>query len=272
MVPGFVDIHAHLRARDQIHRTDVWPFLANLAYGVTTTRDPQTGNTEVLSYADMVRAGTVLGPRIYSTGPGMFWADGIRDGIDTEDEARDVLKRYADYFDTGTVKMYIAVARKGRQHIHWALWTMAAAGMKRPANSASCRPPRERPIARRPRGPHRQPARRPSEHQHRRARALCEAATSGLPVGFGITEVLQGVDERAFGHRGYGQQPAPGTAPTLCTSRRRDVSEAADPVPSLWARRPPKACRGVRATGDSVTSLDHCYPSTSSTYGWVRPV
>ena len=73
VVPGFVDTHAHLRARDELHRTDVWPYLANLAYGVTTTRDPQTGNTEVLSYADMVRAGTVLGPRIYSTGPGVFW-------------------------------------------------------------------------------------------------------------------------------------------------------------------------------------------------------
>ena len=113
VVPGFVDTHAHLRARDELHRTDVWPYLANLAYGVTTTRDPQTGNTEVLSYADMVRAGTVLGPRIYSTGPGVFW----QDGIDTEDEARDVLKRYADYFDTKTIKMYVAAARKGRQHI-----------------------------------------------------------------------------------------------------------------------------------------------------------
>ena len=113
VVPGFVDTHAHLRARDELHRTDVWPYLANLAYGVTTTRDPQTGNTEVLSYADMVRAGTVLGPRIYSTGPGVFW----QDGIDTEEEARDVLKRYADYFDTKTIKMYVAAARKGRQHI-----------------------------------------------------------------------------------------------------------------------------------------------------------
>ena len=113
VVPGFVDTHAHLRARDELHRTDVWPYLANLAYGVTTTRDPQTGNTEVLSYADMVRAGTVLGPRIYSTGPGVFW----QDGIDTGDEARDVLKRYADYFDTKTIKMYVAAARKGRQHI-----------------------------------------------------------------------------------------------------------------------------------------------------------
>ena len=113
VVPGFVDTHAHLRARDELHRTDVWPYLANLAYGVTTTRDPQTGNTEVLSYADMVRAGTVLGPRIYSTGPGVFW----QDGIDTEEEARDALKRYADYFDTKTIKMYVAAARKGRQHI-----------------------------------------------------------------------------------------------------------------------------------------------------------
>ncbi len=113
VVPGFVDTHAHLRARDGIHRNDVWPYLANLAYGVTTTRDPQTGNTEVLSYADMVRAGEVLGPRIYSTGPGVFW----NDNIDTKEEAESVLKRYSDYFDTKTIKMYVAAARKGRQHI-----------------------------------------------------------------------------------------------------------------------------------------------------------
>ena len=113
VVPGYVDTHAHLRARDQLHRTDVWPYLANLAYGVTTTRDPQTGNTEVLSYADMVRGGAVLGPRVYSTGPGVFW----QDGIDTADEARDAMQRYADYFDTKTIKMYVAAARKGRQHI-----------------------------------------------------------------------------------------------------------------------------------------------------------
>ena len=113
IVPGYVDTHAHLRARDQLHRTDVWPYLANLAYGVTTTRDPQTGNTEVLSYADMVRTGSVLGPRVYSTGPGVFW----QDGIDTEEEAMNALSRYAEYFDTKTIKMYVAAARKGRQHI-----------------------------------------------------------------------------------------------------------------------------------------------------------
>ena len=113
VVPGYVDTHAHLRARDELHRTDVWPYLANLAYGGTTTRDPQTGNTEVLSYSDMVRSGEVLGPRVYSTGPGVFW----QDGIDTAREARDTLKRYTDYYDTKTIKMYVAAARKGRQHI-----------------------------------------------------------------------------------------------------------------------------------------------------------
>jgi len=113
IVPGFVDAHAHLRARDGIHRTDVWPYLANLAYGVTTTRDPQTGNTEVLSYSDMVRTGAVLGPRIYSTGPGVFW----QDGITSEKEAKSILSRYSDYFDTKTIKMYVAGARKARQYI-----------------------------------------------------------------------------------------------------------------------------------------------------------
>jgi imidazolonepropionase-like amidohydrolase/Tol biopolymer transport system component len=113
IIPGFVDTHAHLRARDELHRTDVWPYLANLAYGVTTTRDPQTANTEVLSYADMVRTGQVLGPRIYSTGPGIFW----QDGIDTEEEATNALRRYAEYFDTKWIKMYVSASRRGREHI-----------------------------------------------------------------------------------------------------------------------------------------------------------
>src|SRR5690606_39453497 len=60
----------HLRPARDVHRTDAWVYLANLAYGVTTTRDPQTGSTDVLTYADLVRAGRMVGPRVYSTGPG----------------------------------------------------------------------------------------------------------------------------------------------------------------------------------------------------------
>ena len=57
IVPGFVDTHAHLRLDQGVHQQP-WSYLANLAYGVTTTRDPQTGTTDVLSYEDGVAAGT----------------------------------------------------------------------------------------------------------------------------------------------------------------------------------------------------------------------
>ena len=113
IVPGFVDTHAHMRPARNLHRSDVWPYLANLAYGVTTTRDPQTGTTDVLSYADLVRTGDLVGPRVYSTGPGVFW----QHMIDSEDEARDILSKYARYFDTKTLKMYVAGNRQQRQWI-----------------------------------------------------------------------------------------------------------------------------------------------------------
>ena len=113
IVPGFVDTHAHLRAPFNIHRDQPWSYAANLAYGVTTTRDPQTGSTDVLSYEDMVRAGRTLGPRIYSTGPGVFSGERIT----SLDRARDVLTRYAEYYDTQTIKMYGAGNRETRQYI-----------------------------------------------------------------------------------------------------------------------------------------------------------
>jgi len=113
IVPGFVDTHAHMRPARNLHRSDVWPYLANLAYGVTTTRDPQTGTTDVLSYADLVRTGDLVGPRVYSTGPGVFW----QHMIDSEDEAHDIMSKYANYFDTKTIKMYVAGNRQQRQWI-----------------------------------------------------------------------------------------------------------------------------------------------------------
>ncbi len=113
IVPGFVDTHAHMRPAGVVHRSDVWPYLANLAFGVTTTRDPQTGSTDVLSYADRVRSGDLVGPRVYSTGPGVFW----QHNIGSEEEARDFLMNYSEYYDTKTIKMYVAGNRQVRQWI-----------------------------------------------------------------------------------------------------------------------------------------------------------
>ncbi|HXF95087.1 MAG TPA: amidohydrolase family protein, partial [Gemmatimonadales bacterium] len=111
IVPGFVDTHSHMWNLWGVHWTRPWIYLANLAYGVTTTRDPQTATTDVLVYADRVEAGQIPGPRVYSTGPGVFWIEGIR----SLDHARAVLRRYSDYWDTKTFKMYVSGNRRQRQ-------------------------------------------------------------------------------------------------------------------------------------------------------------
>jgi len=111
IIPGFVDTHAHLRVPQQIHRGEVWSYAANLAYGVTTARDPQTGTTDVITYEDELDAGDLLGPRSWSTGPGVFSGENLR----SLEHARTVLKRYSDYYDTHTIKQYVVGNREQRQ-------------------------------------------------------------------------------------------------------------------------------------------------------------
>ena len=81
--------------------------------GVTTTRDPQSAWTDVLSYRDRVETGGMIGPRVYSSGPGVFAGENLRDA----EHAATVLKRYAEYYDTETLKMYLTGNRQQRQWI-----------------------------------------------------------------------------------------------------------------------------------------------------------
>ena len=115
IVPGFVDTHAHMWPNWGLHKNHVWIYSANLAYGVTTTRDPQTATTDVLTYEDMVEAGEIPGPRIYSTGPGVgFWAYRMKN----YKHVQNVLKQYSSYYDTKTIKMYLV---GNRQHRQWVI-------------------------------------------------------------------------------------------------------------------------------------------------------
>jgi Tol biopolymer transport system component/imidazolonepropionase-like amidohydrolase len=114
IIPGFVDPHAHMWPNWGIHKNQIWIYATNLAYGVTTTRDPQTATTDVLTYSDMVDAGMMAGPRVYSTGPGVgFWFYNIKDSA----QAESVLKQYSKYFNTKYIKMYLTGNRKQRQWI-----------------------------------------------------------------------------------------------------------------------------------------------------------
>jgi Tol biopolymer transport system component/imidazolonepropionase-like amidohydrolase len=113
IMPGLVDAHSHMWAPRGLHQTEVWQYMANLAYGVTTTRDPQTSTPDVFAYADMVDAGMMPGPRIYATGPGVF--AGV--GIDDQASALSYIKRYRDAYKTNTLKQYVAGDRIVRQWI-----------------------------------------------------------------------------------------------------------------------------------------------------------
>ncbi|MBN7809641.1 PD40 domain-containing protein [Algoriphagus sp. H41] len=115
ITPGFIDTHAHMWPTWGLHKNTVWIYAANLAYGVTTTRDPQTATTDVLTYGDMVEAGMVPGPRVYSTGPGVgYWMYNMK----SLDQTKNVLKQYSKYYNTQYIKMYLV---GNRQHRQWVI-------------------------------------------------------------------------------------------------------------------------------------------------------
>lgn len=112
IVPGFVDTHAHwFEIRREILEPNHWSLLANLAYGVTSGLDVQPFTVDVFGYQDMIDAGLMLGPRAYSTGPGVF----VNSEINSEADARNVLTRYRDYYRTRNIKSYMVGGRKERQ-------------------------------------------------------------------------------------------------------------------------------------------------------------
>ncbi|HUU32952.1 MAG TPA: amidohydrolase family protein, partial [Vicinamibacterales bacterium] len=113
VMPGLVDVHSHMWAPRRLHQTAVWQYYANLAYGVTTTRDPQTSTPDVFAYADMVDAGMMPGPRVFATGPGVFSTS----GIDSREAAVNFIRRYKEAYKTNTLKQYVAGDRIVRQWI-----------------------------------------------------------------------------------------------------------------------------------------------------------
>jgi Tol biopolymer transport system component len=117
IVPGFIDIHPHwTEIRRGVLDLQNWSFLANLAYGVTAGRDPQTATNDMFAYQDLVDTGDIIGPRPYSTGPGIFPDNDFQ----SLDDADDVVRRYKDFYRTAYIKSYLVGNRKQRQ------WTVMA--------------------------------------------------------------------------------------------------------------------------------------------------
>ena len=118
LMPGIVDVHAHLWTfREGISPQKQWTYFANLAYGVTTTHDPSSNSEMVFSQAEMVKTGSMLGPRIYSTGTILYGADGdFKATINSLDDARSALRR-TQALGAFSVKSYNQPRRDQRQQV-----------------------------------------------------------------------------------------------------------------------------------------------------------
>jgi imidazolonepropionase-like amidohydrolase/Tol biopolymer transport system component len=118
IMPGMIDVHAHLWTfRQGLSPQKEWTYFANLAYGVTTTHDPSSNTEMVFTQSEMVKAGIMTGPRIFSTGTILYGADGdIKAVINSLDDARSAIIR-TKAFGAFSVKSYSQPRREQRQQV-----------------------------------------------------------------------------------------------------------------------------------------------------------
>jgi Tol biopolymer transport system component/imidazolonepropionase-like amidohydrolase len=116
VIPGMIDVHAHGNSEIFSPRTN-WKYYANLAYGVTTMHDPSARTDYVFSNSEMLKAGIMVGPRLYSTGTILYGAEGIQKAeVRTLDDAMSHLRRL-QAVGAFSVKSYNQPRRDARQQI-----------------------------------------------------------------------------------------------------------------------------------------------------------
>ena len=112
IMPGMIDLHAHLRQPREVFAQTTWSYLANLAYGVTTSREVSSSN-DSFAYSEMIESGAVLGPRLYSTGRAMTTTNAK---IESLEDARSLLRHYKSMGAT-VIKQYMQPHRRQRQWV-----------------------------------------------------------------------------------------------------------------------------------------------------------
>ncbi|SMO50683.1 amidohydrolase family protein [Fodinibius sediminis] len=118
VMPGIVDVHAHIgNFREGLSPQQQWEYFANLAYGVTTAHDPSSNTEMVFSHSEAVKAGHMVGPRIFSTGRILYGAEGeIKAVINDYEDARSAIER-TKAFGAFSVKSYNQPRRNQRQQV-----------------------------------------------------------------------------------------------------------------------------------------------------------
>ena len=118
IMPGIVDAHAHVGGfRYGLTTQKHWQFYANLAFGVTTSHDPSANTETVFTLAELIKNGTMVGPRLYSTGFILYGADGdFKAVVNNIEDARSSIRR-TKAFGALSVKSYNQPRREQRQQV-----------------------------------------------------------------------------------------------------------------------------------------------------------
>ena len=111
IMPGIVDIHAHWNVKRSVLDLQDYNALANLAYGVTAIRDPQSTTDDIFVYGDAIATGELAGPRVFSTGRGIFFFNNFT----SYEQVYSVLERYKNKYRTHLIKSYLPGSRQVRQ-------------------------------------------------------------------------------------------------------------------------------------------------------------
>lgn len=122
IMPGIVDIHAHWSIKRSVLDLEDHNAYTNLAYGVTAIRDPQSLTDDIFIYSDAVDTGEMIGPRIFSTGRGVFFFNNFQ----SYEQVYAVLERYKKKYRTHLIKSYLT----GNRQIHqWVVRACKELGM-----------------------------------------------------------------------------------------------------------------------------------------------
>jgi len=118
IIPGLVDVHAHMGYSVlDILPQQLWEYRANLAYGVTTTHDPSASTQSVFALSELVAAGRILGPRIYSTGFILYGAENPNKAVTGSLDDAVAHVRRLKALGAFSVKSYNQLRRDSRQWI-----------------------------------------------------------------------------------------------------------------------------------------------------------
>lgn len=123
VMPGLVDVHLHMRVPSNIFPQQSWMFMVNLAYGVTTARDPSL-SFDSFGYSEMLESGQMIGPRLFTVGRAVNLGDYVI-RVNSLSDAQSIVDKRRELGGIA-IKQYMLPTRLQRQ---WLLMASRRAGL-----------------------------------------------------------------------------------------------------------------------------------------------